>query len=113
MNFWFYISFLVVIRLGELVISQRNEHWLLEQGTVEYGKSHYRFIVILHICFFLAMIVEYFLRGEPRGSMLLFELFLLLLAVKIWIIRSLGRYWNTRIYRIPNTPLVKKALINT
>ncbi len=109
MNFWFYISFIIVLRLAELVVSQRNEQWLLENGAVEYGQGHYRFIVTLHICFFLAMVIEYFLRGEPKGSMLLFELYLLLLAVKIWTIYSLGKYWNTRIYRIPNAPLIKKG----
>ncbi|MCD8193877.1 MAG: hypothetical protein LUD74_04895 [Tannerellaceae bacterium] len=109
MSFWFFISFIIVLRLAELVVSQRNEQWLLDQGAVEYGQGHYRFMVTLHICFFLSMIVEYFLRGQPTGSMLLFELYLLLLAVKVWVIHSLGKFWNTRIYRIPNAPLVKKG----
>jgi methyltransferase len=36
-------------------------------------------------------------------------LFFLLLTFKSWVILSLGKFWNTRIYHIPNEPLIKKG----
>ena len=32
-----------------------------------------------------------------------------MLAFKVWVIMSLGKFWNTKIYHIPNLPLVRKG----
>jgi hypothetical protein len=53
------ISFVILFRIGELLLSKRNEKWLIQNGAVEYGKNHYPFIVTLHALFISSLIIEY------------------------------------------------------
>lgn len=109
MVFILFISFVILLRIGELLLSKRNEEWLIQNGAVEYGQKHYPFIVALHGLFISSLIFEYF-RQQDRGySIVLIIFYLILLAFKIWVILSLGKFWNTKIYHIPNTPLIKRG----
>ncbi|HQY52156.1 MAG TPA: isoprenylcysteine carboxylmethyltransferase family protein [Ignavibacteria bacterium] len=108
------ISIIIIQRLTELVISKKNEKWLLANGAVEYGGSHYKYIVLLHTFFFISMIFEYYFvkRGSEFNIINYFFLvfFLILQTARVSVLFSLGKYWNTKIYRIPNSPLVNKGL---
>lgn len=109
MNFILLISFVIFIRIEELILSKRNEKWLVENGAVEYGNKHYPFIVALHVLFILSVIFEYSIQTNPSLSLFMLFLFFSLLTFKTWVILSLGKFWNTRIYHIPNAPLIKKG----
>ena len=109
MSFILFISFFILQRLSELYIARRNEKWLLAHGAVQYGQSHYPFIIALHTSFIISIIAEYFLRGEPSISWIFLVIFLLVLSFKFWALSSLGKYWNTKIYRIPGVYPVKKG----
>lgn len=109
MVFTVFIVFLILLRLGELLLARRNEQWLLQHGAVEYGKGHYRYIVMLHVLFFVSLITEYILTSTGYYSITLLILYFLLLAFKVWVIASLGKCWNTKIFRIVGCPLVKKG----
>ena len=108
MYFILFILFVIFQRLLELVVARRNETWARSQGAVEYGQSHYPFIVALHTLFIISMIAEYWIKPGDF-SMILLIIFLLLISFKIWTISSLGKYWNTKILRIPNSLFVKKG----
>lgn len=110
MPFILFISFVVFQRLLELVVARGNEKWARAQGAVEYGKEHYPVIVLLHTSFLIAMIAEYYLSPVTYlfNPTFLF-VFLGLICLKIWVIASLGKYWNTKILRIPNVQLVNKG----
>jgi methyltransferase len=110
MSFVLFISFLILLRLSELLIARRNEIWLRANGAVEYGKKHYPFIVLLHLGFMLSLVIEYLLKPTETPDYFLLALFLALIAVKMHIIYSLGRYWNTKILHISGVPLVRKGL---
>lgn len=109
MVFTAFILFLILLRLGELWLARRNERWLLRHGAVEYGREHYRWIVALHTLFFVSLIVEYAFSSSGFYSLPLLVLYFLLLAFKAWTVFSLGRFWNTRIYRVHGYPLVRKG----
>ncbi|HTL81277.1 MAG TPA: isoprenylcysteine carboxylmethyltransferase family protein [Bacteroidia bacterium] len=109
MTFIAFISFVILLRLGELMISARNEKWLLNNGAVESGKSHYPFMVALHVLFFISLIAEFFSHTTVTFSLFFLVFYFLLLAFKTWTILSLGKFWNTKIYRIPGTPLVNRG----
>ncbi|MCD7929973.1 MAG: hypothetical protein LUH15_00585 [Tannerellaceae bacterium] len=109
MAFLFFISFIILLRIGELAVARRNEKWLLQQGAVEYGQRHYPFIVGLHVLFILSLILEYWVRGDGSYSRVLLVLFFVLLACKVWVISTLGKFWNTKIYRVRNFPLVRRG----
>lgn len=110
MPFIYFISFVIFQRLLELVVARRNEKWVRAQGAIEYGKEHYPFIVALHTAFLISMIAEYYLAPVT----MLFNpyyliTFLVLICLKIWVIGTLGKYWNTKILRIPGVQLVSKG----
>jgi methyltransferase len=109
MNFIFLISFVIFLRIGELILSKSNEKWLLENGAVEYGRNHYPYIVALHSLFLVSVILEYSIHTNPSFSLFMLIFYFSLLTFKTWVILSLGKFWNTRIYRIPNSPLIKKG----
>lgn len=109
MYFIIFIILFIVQRLSELVIARRNEKWLLSQGAVQYGQEHYPFMIALHTLFIVSIITEYILRGKPAIDWLFLVLFLLVLSFKFWALSSLGKYWNTKIYRVPGVYPVKKG----
>lgn len=109
MPFLLFILFLILLRIGELLLARRNEKWLLHHGAVEYGQKHYPLIVMLHVLFFVSLIVEYLIVKPTSYNPFLLLLFFIFLALKAWTILSLGRFWNTKIYRIPNFPLIKRG----
>jgi len=109
-SFVIFILFLIALRLIELYISGRNEKWLLSQGAIEYGRGHYPFVVALHTSFIILLVVEFFLSNAPHQiSYPFLALFIILLLFKWWLMSSLGKYWNTKIYRIPGSIAVKKG----
>jgi methyltransferase len=109
MYFIIFILFVIVQRLSELYIAKGNEKWLRSQGAVEYGKEHYPLIVALHTLFIISIIVEYVLRGNTSIDFVFLILFALLLLFKFWALSSLGKYWNTKIFRVPGAGPVKKG----
>ena len=109
MQFYLFLAFLITQRLSELYIARRNEKWLLSQGAVQYGQSHYPFMVGMHTLFIVSLIVEYNLRDNTPFSYYLLLAFILVLSFKFWALSSLGKYWNTKIYRVPGVYPVKKG----
>ncbi|HVS93010.1 MAG TPA: isoprenylcysteine carboxylmethyltransferase family protein [Mucilaginibacter sp.] len=110
MDFILFIILVITLRLTELYISSRNEKWLLSNGAIEYGRGHYPFVIALHTGFIISMVAEYYSSGQSHQINYVFLAFLIvLLLFKWWILASLGRYWNTRVYRIPGSEPVKRG----
>ena len=107
--FFIFIGFVVLVRVIELLVSRRNETWLRQQGAIEYGQKHYPYIVALHSLFIASMIVEFFAKGGTNFSLLFLIFFILLILFKTWTISSLGKYWNTKILRVPKSIFIKKG----
>lgn len=112
MTFILFIFFVLLLRIGELLLSKRNETWLLQNGAIEYAHKHYPFIVALHVSFFIAMISEYCIQQTTSFSLIFLIIYFVLVVFKIWIIASLGKFWNTKIYHISGLPLQKRGLYN-
>ncbi len=106
--FFTLIFFVIILRVAELFHSRRNEKWLRANSAVEYGQKHYLFIVLLHTLFIASMIAEYLVWGG-RVNYYLLGIFIVLIVFKIWTLASLGKYWNTKIFRVPGVTLVKKG----
>lgn len=109
MVFTAFILFLILLRMGELLLARRNERWLLQHGAVEYGREHYPWIVMLHVLFFVSLIAEYLFSSTRSYSIPLLVLYFLVLGFKAWAVLSLGKCWNTKIYRIADSSLVKRG----
>ena len=94
-------------RLFELWYSRRNARRLVAEGAVELGREHYPLIVGLQVAWLLALAF-----GVGTGQPLLWPwllVYLVLQFLRVWIIASLGRYWTTRVYHLPDRPLVHRG----
>ncbi len=101
------IALVILQRAGELVLANRNTQKLKARGAVEIGAGHYRFIVLLHMAWLMAV-----LWLMPAPLVIYWGwigVFLLLQAARVWVIVSLGPYWTTRIISLPDVPLVKRG----
>jgi methyltransferase len=109
MAFEIFISFVLLLRIAELYVAAKNERWIRQQGAVEYGSGHYPIIVSLHTFFFVSLIAEYYWLSPHTYHTALIALYSILILLKVWVISSLGKFWNTKILRLPGKPLVNKG----
>lgn len=101
MYFILFILFIIFQRLMELYVANRNQKWLQSQGAIEYGREHYGYMIALHTLFICSLVAEYWFSNGKKIDFVFLIIYLALLAFKIWVLSSLGRYWNTRIFRVP------------
>lgn len=101
------LSFVVVQRLFELVLSSRNTRRLLASGGREYAPEHYKWIVALHTGWFIALF--WAVSVEVKFSPILIGVFVVLQLFRGWILFALGPYWTTRIIRPRGNPIVQKG----
>lgn len=90
-------------RLAELAIASSNTRHLRAIGAVEFGGGHYPAMVALHASW---LAVLWFTVGERAVNLPLLGLFVLLQALRIWVLATLGRRWTTRIIVLPGATLV-------
>lgn len=111
MWFWILFAFLVVQRMTELAIARKNERRMKAQGAYEVGQEHYKWIVVVHVLFFLSLIVE--VKGfhaQPAAWWWIpFVVFILAQILRSWALFSLGRFWNTKIIILPGAKVVEKG----
>ncbi|PYZ92224.1 hypothetical protein CR194_15405 [Salipaludibacillus keqinensis] len=105
-------TIVVVQRVMELAYAKRNERWMRERGAIEYGQSHYKWIVFIHVGFFVVLLMEWFVGVGALHPFwpALTGIFLILQGMRIGVLVSLGRFWNTKILVIPGEKLVSKGL---
>ena len=95
--------FIIIQRLIELRLAERNRRWALRQGAREYGASHYPLFFVLHPGWLIGWVGEALATGSrlSRWWPLWLGLFAAAQGLRYWAIVSLGRYWNTRILIVP------------
>ncbi len=102
-----FILFLVTLqRLSELWIAKRNTQWLLERGGREAAPEHYPYIVAVHA----AWLIGLWILAYDRDVVLHWiGIFVVLQALRVWVLTTLGSRWTTRIIVLPKAPLVDKG----
>lgn len=91
-------------RLIELRIAERHRRRLMARGGVEAGAGHYPWMVALHTAFLVACPLEVWLLDRPFLPGLAAAMLALLLAavaLRWWVIATLGERWTTRIIYLP------------
>ena len=101
------IALVVLQRAGELVLATRNTQKLKARGAIEIGAGHYRYIVLLHMAWLMAVL--WLLPAPLVIHWAWLAVFALLQAGRVWVIASLGPYWTTRIISVPGVPLIKRG----
>lgn len=100
-----FLGFIIVQRLSELVIANRNTARLLARGAQEVGVSHYPVMVTMHSSWIACLVV--FGYGETVAVSWL-AIFAILQIFRFWILSSLGGRWTTRII-VLEEPLVVRG----
>jgi methyltransferase len=103
---WIIVA-VAALRLAELIYAARNQRRLLAAGGREIGAGHYPLFVLLHGAWLIALFVLVPADAPIRAVPLV--LFGALLAARLWVIQSLGRFWTTRIVTVPGAPLVRSG----
>lgn len=99
-------------RVVELVISQRNLKWARQQGGVEVGLGHYPWMVLTHVGLLAASALEVILlerRFLPVLGWPMLALVAATMALRYWVISTLGRCWNTRVVIVPGITLKRSG----
>ena len=111
MIFYIILSIVIVQRLLELVIAKRNEKNMRAQGAYEVGASHYPLMILLHVSFFISLLIEVSIFNlTPSPLFLIFLImFLCVQGLRIWCLTSLGSFWNTKIIILPGATVVTKG----
>lgn len=81
------------------------------QGAVEFGGKHYKYIVLMHVLFFIVLSSEKVLLERQLSFLwpFIFGLFGFAQIMRIWAISSLGKFWNTKILVLANAKVVRKG----
>ena len=101
-----------VERLVELSVSNRNAAWAFARGGVEFGRSHFPFMVGLHTGMLLACLLEVFLLHRVFVPWLGWPMLVIALGCQVlrwWCIGTLGPRWNTRVIIVPGLELVDRG----
>lgn len=109
---WLFTALLVLMvveRLIELAVSQRNQRWLESRGAVELGGEHYPWMVLQHGLFLLCCLLEVWLLTRPFYPALaaaMLVLLMLSMALRYWVMATLGRRWTTRVFCLPGQTVI-------
>jgi len=101
------VGYVIVARLAELLLANRNTRGLLANGGYEVGRRHYPLIVATHLAWILALVFMVPTDTPPHIPIL--AAFILVQGFRYWVISSLGRRWTTRIIVVPGEALVKRG----
>jgi methyltransferase len=107
-----YLGFLALLsgeRLVELGISRSNARFARNESAVEVGRGHFRVMAWLHVFFLVSSGLEVFLFDRPVRAALFYPAFVVALfaqGLRYWVVSTLGRRWNVRIFVWPERPPV-------
>ena len=102
----FILGFVTAQRLIELPIARANTARLLAAGGREVAPGHYPYIVAMHAAWLICLWI--FALGRPIHVPLLI-LFGIVELARIWVLRTLGPRWTTRIIVVPGEQLVARG----
>ena len=88
-------------RLAELVYAARNTRQLRARGAIEVDSGGYPGLVLLHAGWLGSMLM--FLPAATVPNWGLIGVFAVLQLGRLWVMRTLGARWTTRIIVLPGT----------
>jgi methyltransferase len=110
--FTVFVLLVGVERINELFISRRHAALAFARGGVESGRGHFPAMVLLHTGLLVGSLAEVWLLGRPFIALLgwpMFAIAVLCQVGRLWIIRSLGDQWNTRVIVVPGDQLSRRG----
>ena len=105
---FFLISYLIICRIIELLISKRNTTRLIKEGAKEFYPFHYKFLVLFHITFIIYFMIKSFNNVDLNYRYIF--LFIFVQFVRLKVIFDLVKYCTTRIIVVETKKLIKTGL---
>jgi methyltransferase len=99
----FILAAVTAQRAGELVLSHYNTRRLMARGAIEAAPRHYPLMVAVHAAWLISLWA--FGHDRPINIMALI-VYLALQGLRLWVMRTLGPRWTTRIIVLPGERLV-------
>ncbi len=91
------LLFVAVQRVVELLYANYNTKRLLAEGAKEFASEHYKWIVLLHSVWLITLFIAVHFHFELHLAWL--ALFFGFQLLRIWVLKTLGHYWTTKIIR--------------
>ncbi|MEO7868633.1 MAG: isoprenylcysteine carboxylmethyltransferase family protein, partial [Candidatus Eisenbacteria bacterium] len=111
--FWLvvFIGVVLIQRVVELLHSARTGRVLRARGAKEYGAAHFPLLVIVHVLFPVALVMEVVVLGAHPGSWwpVWLTLWCLAQSLRYWAVLTLGERWNVRILILPGLAPVRRG----
>lgn len=107
-NLWaaLFLAYIILERLIELPIANRNTKRLKALGGVEHSPGHYPLIVAVHTGWIVAMV---WMGHDSQPLWSLLAVYVGLQVLRLYILGTLGRRWTTRIIVLPDEQKVTKG----
>lgn len=99
------LALVAIQRLSELVLDKRNTTALMKRGAIEHGARHYPLFILLHSTWLVSLLI-WVTAFETSVNWALMSIFVILQVGRLWVLRTLGGYWTTRIISVPGAPLI-------
>ncbi|MFB3852649.1 MAG: isoprenylcysteine carboxyl methyltransferase family protein [Vicinamibacterales bacterium] len=99
-------------RVLELAVARRNVRSLMARGGLEFDRAGYRAMVAVHALFLAACAAEVRFLGRPwhKGLAVLMAAVLAgAMALRYWVVFTLGVRWSTRIVVVPGDRLIRRG----
>ena len=99
--FWFLFAYCLFERLGELVISDRNQRAMRAKGFIETeSKGGMVAMIALHAACYVSLLIEGLARPLHVSTLVqivALTLFMLAQGLRFWTLTSLGSFWNVSV----------------
>jgi methyltransferase len=89
-----------VLRILELGVSNRHQQKMIAGGATKVNEPHFHWIVFLHTAVLIAAALEVILLRRafiPILAAVMLALFLAGNAVRLWVVRTMGKHWNVQV----------------
>ena len=107
---WLFLL-LLVERLFELRLAEKNRRILFQRGGCEFFPESYRIIFWMHLLFMICLVIESYpwIIAFDRLTVACLAGFLFLQFIRYWCVFSLKEYWNTRIILVLGDKVVRRG----
>ena len=89
-----------LLRIFELHVSRRHQQQMIAGGATKVREPGFPWIVLLHTTLLIGAALEVVLLHRPfipiLSTVMLF-IFLSANAVRLWVVRTMGKHWNVQI----------------
>jgi methyltransferase len=89
-----------LLRIFELGVSRRHQQQMIASGASKVNEPQFRWMVFVHTAILIGAALEVVFLHRPFIPILAAMMFLLFLtanAIRLWVVRTMGKHWNVQV----------------